>query len=77
MSHNRENNMARCLFGAFFIAAGLAALTSAAWESSSSLQESASSSDKRLRMMQTEIVTGAALTLLRPAPRYNLSFSLN
>jgi hypothetical protein len=77
MSHKWENRMARCLFGVLVVAAGLVALTSAAWEARSSVRAPAPEGGNRLRKTETTTVSGTPRTLLRPAPLFDLTFSLN
>jgi hypothetical protein len=69
--------MSRCLLGVLVVAAGLVALTSTARETRSSVRKPASTDGNRLRETASVTVAGAPCTLFRPAPRFNLSFSLN
>jgi hypothetical protein len=77
MLHKQENDMARCLLGVFVVTAGLVALASAARETRSSVQKPAPVGGNRLREMETLTVAGTSRTLLRPAPLFDLPFSLN
>ena len=69
--------MSRCLLGVLFVTAGLVALTSTARETRSSVRKAVSMNGNRLQETTSATVAGAPRTLFRPAPRFNLSFSLN
>jgi hypothetical protein len=69
--------MARCLLGVLVVTAGLAALASAARETRSSVRQPAPAGRNRLRERETLTVSGIPRTLLRPAPLFDLPFSLN
>ena len=75
--HKWENGMARCLLGVLVVTAGLAALASAARETRSSVRQPAPVGGNRLRKKETVTVSGTPRTLLRPAPLFDLPFSLN
>jgi hypothetical protein len=75
--HKWENGMARCLLGVFVVTAGLVALASATRETCSSVRQPAPAGGNRLRKRETLTVSGAPRTLLRPAPLFDLPFSLN
>jgi hypothetical protein len=69
--------MSRCLLGVLVVAAGLVALTSTPRETRSSVRKAAPKGGNRLWETASVTVAGAPRTLFRPAPRFNLSFSLN
>lgn len=70
--------MARCLLGVLVVTAGLAALASAARQTRSVQEKpTAPLGGNRLRDMMALTPCGASRTLLRPAPAFDLRFSLN
>jgi len=69
--------MARCLLGVLVVTVGLVALSSAAWETRSSLRQTTPLRGTRLRETEAVTASGISRTLLRPMPAFDLRFSLN
>ena len=69
--------MSRCLLGVLVVTAGLMALASAARETRSLQENPAPVGGNRLRETETVTLSGASRTLLRPAPAFDLRFSIN
>jgi hypothetical protein len=69
--------MARCLLGVLVVTAGLVALASAAKEARSLNEKPAPTGGNRLREIEALTLAGTPRTLFRPAPAFDLRFSLN